>query len=70
MSAHALIVTANDEPGLLYRLTKVFADQGANINSLDLHGGSPLSEIDFEFSVDSGDPAPVASIRPAGLRGD
>jgi len=59
MSAHALIVTANDEPGLLYRLTKVFADHGANITSLDLHGGAPLSEIDFEFSLDSGDPAPV-----------
>jgi len=64
MSAHALIVTANDQPGLLFRLTKVFADHEANITSLDLHGGSPLSEIDFEFTVESGDAAPVV----AGLR--
>ncbi len=64
MSAHALIVTANDQPGLLFRLTKVFADHDANITSLDLHGGSPLSEIDFEFTIESGDAAPVV----AGLR--
>ena len=59
MSAHALVVSANDQPGLLYRLTKVFADYGANITSLDLHGGAPLSEIDFEFTLDSGDAALV-----------
>src|SRR5690606_23658181 len=38
MSAHALVVTATDQPGLLARLTKVFADHGANITSLELHG--------------------------------
>jgi energy-converting hydrogenase B subunit Q len=59
MSAHAVVVSANDQPGLLYRLTKVFADHGANIISLDLHGGAPLSEIDFEFTLDSDDVAAV-----------
>jgi energy-converting hydrogenase B subunit Q len=54
MSAHALVVAANDQPGLLFHLTKVFAEHGANIISLDLHGGSPLSEIDFEFTLGAG----------------
>ncbi|MFO7302583.1 MAG: DUF5612 domain-containing protein [Acidobacteriota bacterium] len=53
MSAHALVVTATDQPGLLARLTKVFADHGANITSLELHGvGGPHPEIDFEFTLD------------------
>src|SRR5690606_15493304 len=60
MSAHAVVVSANDQPGLLFRLTKVFADHGANITSLDLHGGAPLSEIDFEFTLESGDGSAVA----------
>lgn len=55
MSAHALVVSANDEPGLLFRLTKVFAEHDANITSLDLHGGAPWSEIDFEFTLASGE---------------
>jgi energy-converting hydrogenase B subunit Q len=59
MSAHAVVVSANDQPGLLFRLTKVFADHAANITSLDLHGGAPLSEIDFEFTLESGDPSAV-----------
>lgn len=55
MSAHALVVSANDQPGLLFRLTKVFADHDANITSLDLHGGAPWSEIDFEFTLEDGE---------------
>lgn len=62
MSAHALVVTATDQPGLLAQLTKVFADHGANITSLELHGGGgPAPEIDFEFTLDSGDVASVVS---------
>lgn len=59
MSVHALIVSVTDQPGLLYRLTKVFADHEANITSLDLHGGTALSEIDFEFTLESGDETAV-----------
>jgi energy-converting hydrogenase B subunit Q len=59
MSAHALVVSATDQPGLLFLLTNVFADHGANITSLDLHGGAPLSEIDFEFTLDAGDASAV-----------
>lgn len=59
MSVHALIVSVTDQPGLLYRLTKVFADHEANITSLDLHGGAALSEIDFEFTLESGDETAV-----------
>jgi len=65
MSAHALVVSANDEPGLLFRLTKVFADNGANITSLDLHGGEPLSEIDFEFTLASDDVSAIVDGQPS-----
>ena len=59
MAVHALVVSGSDEPGLLYRLTKVFADHGANITSLELHGGAPLSKVDFEFSLDADDITPI-----------
>lgn len=52
MSTHALVVTARDEPGLLHRLTKAFADHGANITAVDIHTGPDVSQIDFEFTID------------------
>ncbi len=55
MAAHALLITATDQPGLLAQLTKVFADHGANITSLELRDGDgPTPEIDFEFSLEDG----------------
>ena len=41
-----------DRPGLLFQLTKVFADHAANITSVDIHTGLDRSEIHFEFTVD------------------
>lgn len=61
MALHALVVSGTDEPGLLYRLTKVFADHSANITSLELHGGVPFSKVDFEFALESDDVAPVVN---------
>jgi energy-converting hydrogenase B subunit Q len=65
MPAHALLVTATDQPGLLAQLTKVFADHGANITSLELRDGDgPAPEIDFEFQLaDEELPAVVAELR-------
>ena len=51
MGVHAVIASAEDRPGLLFQLTKVFADHGANITSVDIHAGKE-SEIHFEFDVD------------------
>jgi energy-converting hydrogenase B subunit Q len=53
LTTHAVIVAAVDRPGLLFQLTKVFADHGANITSVDIHGAAPSSEIHFEFTLGS-----------------
>jgi energy-converting hydrogenase B subunit Q len=51
MASHALIVSAADRPGLLFQLTKVFADHEANITLVDIHGGHAASEVYFEFTL-------------------
>jgi energy-converting hydrogenase B subunit Q len=51
MGSYALLASAVDRPGLLFSLTKVFADHGANITSVAIHGGADRSEIYFEFTV-------------------
>ena len=52
MGVHAVVASAVDRPGLLFQLTKVFADHSANITSVDIHTGLDRSEIHFEFTVD------------------
>ncbi len=52
MGLHAVVATAVDRSGLLFQLTKVFADHAANITSVDIHTGVDRSEIHFEFTVD------------------
>ncbi|MCC7010202.1 MAG: DUF5612 domain-containing protein [Acidobacteria bacterium] len=54
MSLHAVVVTAADRPGLLFQLTRVFADHAANITSIDLHTTDDRPTIYFEFTVDDG----------------
>jgi energy-converting hydrogenase B subunit Q len=51
MSAHAVLVTVVDEPGILFGLTKVFADHHANVTHLDLHATAPYPEVYFEYAV-------------------
>jgi energy-converting hydrogenase B subunit Q len=52
MSAHAVLITVLDEPGILFGLTRVFAEHQANVTHLDLHPNSPHPDVYFEFSVD------------------
>jgi energy-converting hydrogenase B subunit Q len=52
MGLYAVVVTAVDRPGLLFPLTKVFADHAANVTSVDIHGSGATPEIYFEFMVD------------------
>ena len=54
MSAHAVLVTVVDEPGMLFGLTKVFAEHQANVTHLDLHPKLPHPDVYFEFTVDGG----------------
>jgi energy-converting hydrogenase B subunit Q len=52
VTAHAILATVLDRPGMLYGLTKVLADHGANITYVDIHAGDPHSKIYFELSLD------------------
>ena len=51
MTAHAVLITALDRPGMLFGLTKALAAHEANITYVDIHAGSPTSDIYFEFTV-------------------
>lgn len=51
MSAHAILCSLSDRPGMLSDLTKVLADQQANITYVDIHPGAPSVGIYFEFTL-------------------
>jgi energy-converting hydrogenase B subunit Q len=46
---------------MLYELTKILADHGADIKYVDIHHGAPHTEIYFEFTLDAGDVAAVVA---------
>ena len=48
---YAVLITAFDQPGTLFRLTRAFADHEANITYVDIHSGTPTSDIYFEFTA-------------------
>ena len=52
MTAHAILATVSDRPGILHGLTKVLADHRANITYVDIHGGDEHSKIYFELTLD------------------
>jgi energy-converting hydrogenase B subunit Q len=52
MKTHAVLVTVIDEPGVLFRLSKVIADHKINITHVDLRVSGELSEIYFELTVE------------------
>jgi energy-converting hydrogenase B subunit Q len=54
MSAHAILVTVADRLGLLSALSKVLADNEANITYVDIHSTDASSAIYFEFSMPEG----------------
>src|SRR5688572_2135216 len=54
MSAHAILATVRDQPGILNGMTKVLADHRANITYVDIHGGDP-SKTYFEFTLADGE---------------
>jgi energy-converting hydrogenase B subunit Q len=50
MSAHAILCTVVDRPGMLSALTRVLADHDANITYVDIHSGPPVGTY-FEFTL-------------------
>jgi energy-converting hydrogenase B subunit Q len=59
MPVHAILVTAADQPGILFGLTRVLAGHQANITHADSHSGNEVSEIYMEFQLDTRDLDPV-----------
>jgi energy-converting hydrogenase B subunit Q len=53
VSAHAILATVQDRPGILNGMTKVLADHHANITYVDIHGGDQ-SKTYVEFTLDTG----------------
>jgi energy-converting hydrogenase B subunit Q len=51
MTAHAVLVTVSDRPGMLFGLTGVLASHQANITYVDMHTGGALTDIYFEFTL-------------------
>jgi energy-converting hydrogenase B subunit Q len=51
MTAHAILATVVDQPGILFGLTKVLADRQANITYVDFHAGDATSDIYFEVTI-------------------
>lgn len=54
MASYAVVVSAVDRPGLLFQLTRAFADHSANITSVDIHNSGEDSSIYFECTVPDG----------------
>jgi energy-converting hydrogenase B subunit Q len=53
MTAHAVLVTVADQPGMLFGLTGVLASHQANITYVDMHRSGELTDIYFEFTLDA-----------------
>jgi energy-converting hydrogenase B subunit Q len=51
MTAHAILTTVLDRPGMLFGLTRVLTEHDANITYVDIHAGEPTSEIYFEVTL-------------------
>src|SRR5918996_1305677 len=54
MTAHAILTTVSERPGMLYAVSKIFADHSADIKYVDIHQGGEHSELYLEFTLDAG----------------
>jgi energy-converting hydrogenase B subunit Q len=54
ITTHAILTSVFDRPGMLSSVSKVLADHAADIKYVDIHPGTPHSEIYFEFTLDGG----------------
>jgi energy-converting hydrogenase B subunit Q len=59
MTAQAVLITVRDEPGVLFALTRVFAERRANVTHLDLHLKTPTPDVYFEFTAPEGEVARI-----------
>lgn len=60
---HAILATVSDRPGMLFGLTKVLAEHGANIRYVDMHATSDHAEVYLEFALEADAAQLVADLR-------
>ena len=58
MTNHAILTILANEPGMLFHLTKVCADQHANISYVDIQNTTPDAQIYLECSIEG----PIVSL--------
>jgi energy-converting hydrogenase B subunit Q len=63
VTSHAIITALANEPGMLFRLTKAFAEQRANISYLDIHTSGPEAQVYIECTLDGALEALLDEIR-------
>ena len=64
MSAHAILCTVLDRPGMLSDLTKILADHQADITYVDIHSRTSSAGTYFEFTLpDDGFAVVLAGLR-------
>jgi energy-converting hydrogenase B subunit Q len=52
VKTHAILTTLSNEPGMLFRLTQVFAEQRANISYIDMQTAETQGQGYIEFTID------------------
>jgi energy-converting hydrogenase B subunit Q len=52
VTTHAILAVLANEPGMLFRLTKVFAEQRANISYVDIHIVEPEAQVYIECTLE------------------
>ena len=66
MSTHAVMVTVADAPGMLYALSRVFADHSANVTSVEMQPGrapQARAHVDVYFEFTAAEEAAGAVLR-------
>jgi energy-converting hydrogenase B subunit Q len=53
VKTYAILTTLVNKPGMLFQLTRIFADQQANISYVDLHIAEPEAQIYVECTIDA-----------------
>jgi energy-converting hydrogenase B subunit Q len=52
VNSYAILTTLVNEPGMLFQLTRIFADRQANIGYVDIHIADPQAQVYFECTTD------------------
>src|SRR4051812_27590791 len=60
---HAVVATVSDRPGMLFGLTRILADNNANIRYVDMHATGGHAEVYLEFALETDADAVIAGLR-------